>query len=132
MAKAKAIDTLKAKAKKLKQELFVLFLAYKDQRVPWYVKLFALSVVAYAFSPIDLIPDFIPIIGYIDDLIIVPIGISIALKLIPPAVLEDCRIQAEKIRKNGKPKNWFMAAVFILIWILVSIWLGKSIYRIFF
>ncbi|SHR48823.1 Uncharacterized conserved protein [Mycobacteroides abscessus subsp. abscessus] len=82
-------------------------------------------MVAYAFSPIDLIPDFIPVLGYLDDLIIVPLGISLALKLIPTYIIEENREKAEEIRENGKPKNWFVAVLFILIWILLAYWVGK-------
>ncbi|WP_160718653.1 YkvA family protein [Bacillus sp. USDA818B3_A] len=122
------LTKLKKYARKLKQNLFVLYLSYKDNRVPWYAKLVAICVVAYAFSPIDLIPDFIPVLGYLDDLIIVPLGISLALKLIPPYVIEENRVNAEEIRKNGKPKNWFIAVLFILIWILLAFWVGKFLY----
>ncbi|MBB4826061.1 uncharacterized membrane protein YkvA (DUF1232 family) [Sporosarcina luteola] len=78
------MNKLKSFARKLKKNLFVLYLAYKDSRTPLLAKIVAICVVAYAFSPIDLIPDFIPFIGYLDDLIIVPLGISLALRLIPP------------------------------------------------
>ncbi|SEM58572.1 Uncharacterized membrane protein YkvA, DUF1232 family [Paenibacillus sp. cl141a] len=106
MREAKVLTKAKDKAREIKRNVFVLFLAYKDPRVPWYAKLFAVLVVAYAFSPIDLIPDFIPVLGYLDDLIIVPLGITIALKMIPQSVIEQCRAKAEEIRKQGKPKNW--------------------------
>jgi len=98
MIKAKILEKLKGMARSIKQNVFVLFLSYKDSRVPWYTKLFTICVVAYAFSPIDLIPDFIPILGYLDDLIIVPLGIALALKMIPEPVLIDCREKAEEIR----------------------------------
>jgi uncharacterized membrane protein YkvA (DUF1232 family) len=129
MARTTLIDKLKGLARKLKQNLYVLFLAYKDPRVPWYAKLFAISVVAYAFSPIDLIPDFIPILGYLDDLIIVPLGIILALKLIPSSIIEEYRIKAEEVRKNGKPKNWVMGVLFIAIWISLAVWTGILIMR---
>jgi uncharacterized membrane protein YkvA (DUF1232 family) len=87
--------------------------------------------VAYAFSPIDLIPDFIPILGYLDDLIIVPLGIRIALKMISQAVIEDCREKAEEIHKEGKPKNWVAGALFIIIWILLAVWIGNICYELF-
>lgn len=119
------LSKLKEYARKLKQDLFVLFLSYKDSRTPWYAKIVAICVVAYAFSPIDLIPDFIPILGYVDDLIIVPLGIFLALKLIPPFVIEENREKAKQINKNGKPKNWFVGIVFILIWILLAVWIIK-------
>jgi len=131
MEKVNTLTKLKNYARKLKQNLFVLYLSYKDIRVPWYAKLVAICVVAYAFSPIDLIPDFIPVLGYLDDLIIVPLGISLALKLIPSYIIEENREKAEVIRGNGKPKNWFVALLFILIWILLTFWVGKLLYGIF-
>ncbi|WP_462411498.1 YkvA family protein [Neobacillus sp. Marseille-QA0830] len=131
MEQENTLTKLKNYARKLKQNLFVLYLSYKDPRVPWYAKLVAISVVAYAFSPIDLIPDFIPVLGYLDDLIIVPLGISLALKLIPSYIIEKNREKAEEIRKNGKPKNWFVALLFILIWILLMFWVGKLLYGLF-
>ncbi|MEH6957630.1 YkvA family protein [Neobacillus drentensis] len=132
MEQENTLTKLKNYARKLKQNLFVLYLAYKDNRVPWYAKWVAICVVAYAFSPIDLIPDFIPVLGYLDDIIIVPLGISLALKLIPAYIIEDNREKAEEIRKNGKPKNWFVAVLFILIWILLAFWVGKLLYGIFY
>ncbi|WP_028548485.1 YkvA family protein [Paenibacillus sp. UNC451MF] len=130
MGEARALEKIKNKAREIKRNVFVLYLAYKDPRVPWYAKLFAALVVAYAFSPIDLIPDFIPVLGYLDDLIIVPLGIALALKLIPQPIIAECRERAEEIRKNGKPKNWLTGALFILIWVLVTIWIGSICYKI--
>ena len=132
MEQENTLTKLKNYARKLKQNLFVLYLAYKDNRVPWYAKWVAICVVAYAFSPIDLIPDFIPVLGYLDDIIIVPLGISLALKLIPAYIIEENREKAEEIRKNGKPKNWFVAVLFILIWISLAFWVGKLLYGIFY
>ncbi|MGI8384186.1 YkvA family protein [Robertmurraya sp. P23] len=117
-------------ARKLKQDLFVLYLSYKDNRTPWYAKAVAICVVAYAFSPIDLIPDFIPVLGYLDDLILVPLGISLALKLIPPHIIEENRTMAEEMKKNGKPKNWLVGILFILIWILLAVWIGNLIFEL--
>ncbi|MEH7110604.1 YkvA family protein [Bacillus sp. JJ1764] len=124
----KPLTKLKNFARKLKQNLFVLYLSYKDKRVPWYAKLVAICVVAYAFSPIDLIPDFIPVLGYLDDLIIVPLGIMLAMKLIPPVVINDHRARAEEMKKAGKPKNWFTAILFILIWLLFAYWVGNLLF----
>lgn len=130
MPEAKTLDKLKAFARKLKQELFVLFLASKDDRVPWYAKLVSFLVVAYAFSPIDLIPDFIPILGYLDDIILIPLGISLALKMIPQPIIDHLRIKANEIREKGKPKNWVTGIIFIIIWILLAYWLGSIIYKL--
>jgi len=123
------IERWKKGAKRLKGELRVLYLAYRDTRVPWYAKVFAACVVAYAFSPIDLIPDFIPILGYLDDLIIVPFGIVLALKMIPSNVLADCRRQMEQEIIQKKPTNWFVGGVFILIWIAIVVWISVVVYR---
>jgi uncharacterized membrane protein YkvA (DUF1232 family) len=118
----KMLNKIKAWAKNIKKYVFVLYFAYKDSRVPWYAKVFTACVVAYAFSPIDLIPDFIPILGYIDDVIIVPLGIKLALKMIPQAVITDCEEKAEELMKKGKPKNWLIGFIIILIWIMILIW----------
>ncbi|GIP52549.1 hypothetical protein J42TS3_15840 [Paenibacillus vini] len=128
MGQPNAMTKLKSYAKKTKQNLFVLYLSYKDNRVPWYAKAVAICVVAYAFSPIDLIPDFIPILGYLDDVILVPLGITLALKLIPPYIIEENRAKAEEMKRNGKPKNWVFAIIIVLVWILLALWVGKLVY----
>lgn len=125
------LTKLKSSAKKLKQDLMVLYLSYKDPRTPIYAKILAMCVVAYAFSPIDLIPDFIPIIGYLDDLILVPFGIILALKLIPSDVLEEKRQLAKHMKKSNHTKNWFVGVIFIMIWILFAGWIGKLLWGIF-
>jgi uncharacterized membrane protein YkvA (DUF1232 family) len=122
---------IKAWAKNLKRQIFVLYLAYKDERVPWYAKLFAACVVAYAFSPIDLIPDFIPILGYLDDIILLPLGIVLALKMIPKDVKSDCEAKAAEMMKKGKPKNWLIGLTIILIWLSLAIWAMIKMYGFF-
>lgn len=119
---------LKAWAKALKRKIFVLYLAYKDPRVSWYAKVFAICVVAYAFSPIDLIPDFIPILGYLDDIILVPLGIMLALKMIPKDVITECELKAQEMLSKGKPKNWIAGSIILVIWFLILIWILKMIY----
>ncbi|MCX7923734.1 MAG: YkvA family protein [Clostridia bacterium] len=114
------LANLKSKAKALKKEIRALYLAYKRPDVPWYAKLFVAIVVAYALSPIDLVPDFIPILGYLDDLILIPLGIALAVKLIPENIMNECRLEAEEVFKKGKPKNWFAGAVIILVWIIAA------------
>ena len=113
-------DGLKNKARLLRIEVYAVYLAYKDPRVPWYARIFAACVVGYAFSPIDLIPDPIPILGYLDDLILIPLGIRIALKMIPQEVLADCREQAREVMLQGQPVNKLAALVIILIWIALA------------
>jgi len=129
MGSAKKLDRLKSKAREIKRNLFVLYFAYRDPRVSWFAKMFAVLVVAYAFSPIDLIPDFVPVLGYLDDLILVPLGIILALKMIPQAVIDDCRAKAEEARTAAKPKNWAMGVLFILIWLLLVLWVGSVLFK---
>jgi len=114
------LEGLKNKAGLLKIEVYAIYLAYKDPRVPWYARILAVCVVGYAFSPIDLIPDPIPIIGYLDDLILVPLGIFLALKMIPKDVMSEYRGQAKLIILKGKPVNWIAAIVIIGIWIVLA------------
>lgn len=106
---------LKPHARQLKRETRALYYAYRDPRTPWHAKIFAAVVVAYAFSPIDLIPDFIPVLGYLDDLILIPLGVAIALRMIPPAVMHDARARAAEMERW--PTNWIAAAVIVAIWI---------------
>jgi len=108
-------------AQTIKVEVYALYLAYKDPRVPWYARVFVACVVAYAFSPIDLIPDPIPVLGYLDDLLIVPLGVYFALKMIPPSVLAECREVARLEISLGKPVNRLAAAVIVGIWILLAL-----------
>ena len=129
--KGDKMEHIKAWAKNLKRQIFILYFAYKDERVPWYAKVFTACVVAYAFSPIDLIPDFIPILGYLDDVIIVPLGIMFALKMIPKSVISDCEVKAEELMKNGKPKNWIVGSLIVLIWGLFILWLIVKAYQLF-
>lgn len=109
------------KARALKRETYAVYLACRDPRVPWYGRLLAACIVGYAFSPIDLIPDFIPVLGYLDDLILIPLGIVFVLKTIPPAVMAECREKAAIAMAGGKPKNWIAAGIIALIWIGLAI-----------
>lgn len=117
------------RARALKREVFALYLAVRDPRCPWYARVFAGLVVAYAFSPLDLIPDFIPVIGYLDDLILVPLGIALALKLIPAAVLADSRAEAGRAMAAGKPVSRVAAAAIIAIWLLLAALVFLLVYR---
>ena len=119
------------RARQLKIETYAIYLAYKDPRVPWYARVFAACVVAYAFSPIDLIPDFIPVLGYLDDLILVPLGIALAIKMIPPDVLTECREKAQLEMSLGKPTNWIAASVIVAIWLLLATGAVVLLLRIF-
>jgi uncharacterized membrane protein YkvA (DUF1232 family) len=118
---ATMIEIWRQRARELKTETYAIYLAYKHPRTPWYAKLFAACVVGYAFSPIDLIPDPIPVLGYLDDLVLVPLGIAIALRMIPPPVLAECRDRAQAAMGEGKPTNWTAAAVIVAIWLLLAV-----------
>ena len=104
-------------ARKLKSEIFALYLALRDPRTPWYAKALGALVVAYAFSPLDLIPDFVPVLGYVDDVILLPLGLWLTLRLIPPEVLAENRARAQAELRGRHPTNWVAAAVIVLIWI---------------
>jgi uncharacterized membrane protein YkvA (DUF1232 family) len=113
-------ETWKRRARQLKAETYALLLAYRDHRTPWYARILAACVVAYAFSPIDLIPDFIPVLGYLDDLILIPLGIALALKMIPPQVMADSRVRAQELLGQDRPRNWIAAAAIVTIWLALA------------
>src|SRR5215212_9798145 len=110
------IETWKRWAQTIKRDARALYLASRDPRVPWYAKAVAVAVAAYAASPIDLIPDFIPVLGYLDDLIIVPLGIALVIKLIPPEIMAEHRTRATAMQ--DRPVSKTAAAIIIAIWIL--------------
>lgn len=116
---------LRRRAKQLKSQIFVLFYAYRDRETPWYAKLVSLCVVAYAFSPIDLIPDFVPLLGHVDDLILIPLGIRLALRLIPRPVLERAKVKAEQRASGGKPTNWIVGALVLALWAVAVLWVAS-------
>ena len=115
------LDNWKHRACELKIQVYAIYLAYRDPRVPLHARIFTACVVGYAFSPIDLIPDVIPILGYLDDLIIVPLGIALALKMIPPDVLAECQEKSREVMKQGKPMNKVAAAIIVAIWIVLAV-----------
>ena len=125
------LERWKQKARQLKQEIYALYLAYLDPRVPLHAKIFAACVVGYAFSPIDLIPDPIPILGYLDDLILIPLGISLALKMIPPEVMAESRVKASQVMEQGKPVSWVAAGVIAAIWLCLLVLMVAVIIRVF-
>ena len=105
----------------MKTEVYALYLAYRDPRTPWYGRLFAACVVAYAFSPIDLIPDPIPVIGYLDDLILIPLGVVLAIRMIPPQVMVESRTKAQAAAGTRRPTNWIAAGIIVLIWLSATL-----------
>ena len=120
-------ERLRAWARRLKRDVLALYLAGRDPRVPWYAKALALATAAYALSPIDLIPDFIPVLGYLDDLIIVPLGIALVVKLIPPEVMAEHRAAA----LQDRPVSLAGAAIIVMVWIAASAIAALAIYRYF-
>ena len=114
-----ALDSARAAAKRLKRNAYALYFVARDRRTPWYARALAAAVVAYALSPIDLIPDFIPVLGYLDDLVIVPLGIALVLKLVPKQVLADSRTRAAAMAE--RPTSRAGAAFVIAVWLAAAI-----------
>lgn len=106
----------RARLRALKRDTYALLLACRDRRTPWYAKLTAGVVVAYAFSPIDLIPDFIPVLGLLDDVLLIPLGVVVVRSMVPADAMEECRGRAEAAFVNGKPVFWTAAVVIVGLW----------------
>lgn len=117
---------LKERAKKLKIDIPAIFIALKKKGTPFLAKLLAGITVGYALSPIDLIPDCIPVLGYLDDLIILPAFVSLTIKLIPQEVMDQCRLESENIWANGKPKKWYYALPIALMWLIIVFFLFRA------
>jgi uncharacterized membrane protein YkvA (DUF1232 family) len=107
------------RVRELTRGSYALYLAARDPRVPWYAKAVVALVAGYAFSPIDLIPDFIPVLGYLDDLLLLPLGIALAIRLIPADVWRDCLARADARPAGCEPRSWIAAAIIIGIWLAV-------------
>lgn len=118
---------LKQRARALKADTLALYFVARHPRTPWYAKVMAFLVVAYAFSPVDLVPDFVPVLGYLDDVILVPLGIALTLKLVPDEVMHECREMAALVMK--KPVNWVAGAIIVAIWIGLAALSGWWIQR---
>lgn len=114
----------KERAKELKTDIPALFLALKDKDTPIIAKIFAGITVAYALSPIDFIPDFVPVLGYLDDLILLPLLAAVTIKFIPKGVIERNRRLAKGLWDNGKPKKWYYAIPIAAIWVGIILWIG--------
>jgi uncharacterized membrane protein YkvA (DUF1232 family) len=125
----KIIEKYKGKAKQLKYNLSAMYLAYKRKDTPVIAKILIIITVGYALSPIDLIPDFIPVIGYLDDIIIVSFLIFLSIKLVPREIMDECREEAKDVWKNGKPKKWYYAIPIIIIWVLIIFIIIKNILK---
>lgn len=119
---------LKVRARKLKTDIPAVFIALKKKETPVAAKIAAGITIAYALSPIDFIPDFIPVLGYLDDVILLPGLVALTIKLIPPEIFEDCRIQSEGLWENGKPKKWYYAIPIAAVWGLIIFIIVKTIW----
>lgn len=122
------LEVVKQWARNLKRDVVALWIAARDPRTPWYAKVAAGAVAAYALSPIDLIPDFIPILGYVDDLLIVPLGIFLVMRLIPSALMEEFRIEAER-RQRPVSRNGllFIVAIWLALLIVLGFWVWNRL-----
>jgi uncharacterized membrane protein YkvA (DUF1232 family) len=123
------LTRLRRRARLLKADSYALYLAARHPGTPWYAKLLLAAVVAYALSPIDLIPDFIPLLGYVDDLVLLPLGIALAIRLIPPPVLADCRARAAGATTRLAQASRLARLAVIGFWLLVAALLGWLVYR---
>lgn len=120
--------SLKERAKRLKSEIPAVYLALKDKQTPLPAKILAGITVGCALSPIDLIPDFIPVLGYLDDMLILPALAALTIRLITPEVMERCRREAEGMWENGKPKRWYYAIPIVVFWLLVAAVIVKAVF----
>ena len=112
------VEAWKQRARQLSAQTYTLYLAYRHPGTPWYAKVFVALVVGYVFSPIDPIPDFIPGVGLLDEMVVVPIGVLIAARMIPQDILEECREKAREVAAGEKPVSRVAAAVVVTLWLL--------------
>ena len=117
---------LKERAKKLKTDIPAVFIALRKKETPLAAKIIAGITIGYALSPIDIIPDFIPVLGLLDDLIILPALIAITIKLIPEDTFEKCRTESENLWENGKPKKWYYAVPIIIFWLIIILLIART------
>src|SRR6266478_2283840 len=126
------LSSLKQRARHLKSETLVLWFAARHPGTPWYAKLLVAGIVAYALSPIDLIPDFVPVLGYVDDLILIPLGIVLAIRMIPGPILEECRARAQERMASARPVSRVAAFVIVAVWIAAAALCALWAYRTWF
>lgn len=115
------IGGLKGRARRLKAEILALYLAARHPRTPWYAKAFLVAIVAYALSPIDLIPDFIPVLGFVDEIVLLPFAIALAVKMVPAEVMAECRAQASQLRLGGTWLGRLGAGFIVLLWLTLAV-----------
>lgn len=114
------MDRARAQALRCKADVLALYLVARDPRTPWLAKAVIAGVVAYALSPVDLIPDFIPVIGYLDDLILIPLGVALAIRLTPVEIIDECREAARHRFTGDKPQSWMAAGIIVLLWLITA------------
>ena len=119
---------LKERAKKLKKDIPAVFIALKKKETPILAKLLAGLTVVYALSPIDLIPDFIPVLGYLDDILLLPALVALTIRAIPSDIFETCRQEAEGLWAYGKPRKWYYALPIVIVWLLITFLILKAIW----
>jgi uncharacterized membrane protein YkvA (DUF1232 family) len=124
-----SLDSLKARAKQLHEHTLTVYFAARDPRTPFLVRGLAVLVAAYALSPIDLVPDFIPVVGYLDDLVLIPLGVALVVRFTPPAVIESARTQAQQAA--SRPVSYPAAACIVAVWLLVIALAGRAAVRAF-
>lgn len=121
-------EKLKERAKRLKTDIPAVFLALRHEDTPLAAKILAFITVAYALSPVDLVPDFIPVLGYLDDLLILPFLVAVTVKMIPAEVLSQCRSESENMWQNGRPKKWYYALPVVFVWAILFAVIIKIIF----
>jgi uncharacterized membrane protein YkvA (DUF1232 family) len=122
------VKNWRARAEALETQVVAVYLAYRHPGTPWYAKVLAFLVAAYALSPIDLIPDFIPVLGYLDDLLILPVGVLLVIKAVPPDIMRDCQNRAAELKAAGAPQFRWVGPVIVLMWIAVLIYIAFRVF----
>jgi uncharacterized membrane protein YkvA (DUF1232 family) len=125
------LEKLKQQVRQLKKEVYVIYLVYSHAGVSWYKKLFLLLIIAYALSPIDLIPDFIPVFGLLDDLVLIPLGVMLAMKMIPSNIWDGCRLKADEFIDIDKRYGLYGAGIIIVFWLILAAWAYRNLLGIF-
>ena len=122
------MELLSRRAKQLKTDIPAVFIAMGKKETPVLAKIIAAAAVVYALSPVDLIPDFIPVLGFLDDIIILPGLVALVIKLVPKDVFDECRVESEGLWQGGRPKKWYYAVPIILIWVLLIYVVAKAVW----
>jgi uncharacterized membrane protein YkvA (DUF1232 family) len=125
-----SVSTLKERARQLKSEVHALYLAARHPHTPWYAKLCLVAIVAYVLSPIDLIPDFVPVLGLLDEVVLLPFAIRFAVRLVPDTVMAECRARASRQRTNGVGSGRVAAVLIVCVWLILIVWCASWVYEL--